>query len=146
MDARRFQAHQGDHQRPAESARKSIEGILGCGHAQHPRVPGDNQVKHLIATSLLLLCAAAGTHAQPVDPARFLQPLGDTWPIFNGDYSGRRYSQLKQINSGNVQSLGLVWEARAETGGGGNPFGVQIKGTPLMIDGILYVTMPDNTW
>lgn len=99
-------------------------------------------MKHLI----LLLCTAAGVFAQPVDPATFLRPLKDSWPIFNGDYSGRRYSELKQINSGNVNKLGLAWVARADIGGGSNPFGAQIKGTPIMIDGILYVTMPDHVW
>ena len=94
----------------------------------------------------LLLCLSAALPAQPLDPARLLQPLTDNWPTFNGDYSGRRYSQLKQIDSNNVKDLGMAWVARTDVGPGENPFGVQIKSTPLMVDGILYVTMPDHTW
>ena len=30
------------------------------------------------------------------------------WPMYNGDYSGRRHSPLKQINSSNVKNLALV--------------------------------------
>ena len=36
--------------------------------------------------------------AQPLDPALLTKPLGDSWPTYSGDYSGKRYSLLKQIN------------------------------------------------
>ncbi len=32
-----------------------------------------------------------------------------TWPMYHGDYSGRRFSTLTSINSTNVQSLSLGW-------------------------------------
>jgi len=35
--------------------------------------------------------------------------LGQDWPTFNGDYSGRRYSKLNQINQENVGHLTLAW-------------------------------------
>ena len=35
---------------------------------------------------------------------------------YNGDYSGRRYSSLAQINASNVGSLSLAWVHRANTG------------------------------
>jgi alcohol dehydrogenase (cytochrome c) len=35
--------------------------------------------------------------------------VGETWPTYNGDYSGRRYSSLTQINKDNVKSLKLAW-------------------------------------
>jgi alcohol dehydrogenase (cytochrome c) len=31
------------------------------------------------------------------------------WPIYSGDYSGKRYSALKQVNRSNVQHLELAW-------------------------------------
>jgi acido-empty-quinoprotein group A len=83
--------------------------------------------------------------AQSLDPAKLLQPPTDTWPTFNGDYSGRRFSPLKQITAGNVKNLGLAWVYHANTGSG-NPFGPQIKSTPLEANGVLYFTLPDHTW
>ena len=46
---------------------------------------------------LLLLVFALWLHpslasAQDLDPAALLKPPTDTWPTYNGDYSGRRFS------------------------------------------------------
>src|ERR1700760_3242968 len=37
----------------------------------------------------------------------------DAWPTYHGDYSGKRYSELKQINKANVATLTLAWEFKA---------------------------------
>jgi alcohol dehydrogenase (cytochrome c) len=79
-------------------------------------------------------CAAA----QGLDPAALLKPPTDTWPTYNGDYSGRRFSTLEQINSGNIGSLALAWVFQTH--------GTTIKSTPLEVNGILYFTAPDNVW
>jgi len=76
--------------------------------------------------------------AQGLTPEKLLQPSPDTWPTYNGDYSGRRFSTLDQINSGNISSLALAWAFRART--------AAIKSTPLEVNGILYLTTPDNVW
>ena len=34
------------------------------------------------------------------------------WPTYNGDYSGRRFSPLKQITASNVNALTLAWMYR----------------------------------
>ena len=39
----------------------------------------------------------------------------DSWPTYHGDYSGRRYSTLKQINAANVKDLTLAWVYRLNT-------------------------------
>jgi acido-empty-quinoprotein group A len=96
--------------------------------------------------ALALFGCAVVLHGQPLDPAKLLQPATDAWPTFNGDYSGRRFSTLTQIDSRNVRNLSLAWAYRADVGPGSYPFGVQIKGTPLLVNGILYVTMPDHVW
>jgi|SRR5579884_1018768 len=83
--------------------------------------------------------------AQILNPAKMLQPPTDTWPMYNGDYSGRRFSPLTKINADNVKSLSLAWVYRINTGNSG-PFGGAIKSTPVLIDGILYFTMPDHVW
>ena len=104
-----------------------------------------------------------------VAPAELLKPLKDSWPTYNGDYSGKRYSALKQINKSNVKNLTLAWMSRV-TPGAGNPgpggrggstgriiigdngpssffyTGGSIKGSVLQVDGTLYFSTPDNAW
>jgi acido-empty-quinoprotein group A len=92
---------------------------------------------------VILLLFAAGLRspfaaAQGLDLAALLKPPTDTWPTYNGDYSGRRYSTLDQINAGNINSLTLAWvfQTRSTT----------IKSTPLEVNGVLYFSVPDNVW
>lgn len=73
-------------------------------------------------------------------------PSTDLWPTYNGDYSGRRFSNLRQINQSTIRSLAPAWIYRVNTGslrGVGAP---QIKSTPLVFDGKLYFTIPDHVW
>src|SRR5258708_39762105 len=77
-------------------------------------------------------------YAQLLDPAALGKPPTDTWPTYNGDYSGRRHSPLKQINAGNVKSLTLAWIFQAHS--------AAIKSTPLEVNGVLYFTVPDHVW
>ena len=57
-----------------------------------------------------------------LDPADLLKPLGNSWPTYSGDYTGKRYSSLKQINLNTVKSLTLAWTVRL-TDGPGQGFG-----------------------
>jgi glucose dehydrogenase len=52
-----------------------------------------------------------------LDPAKMLQNPTDTWPTYQSDYSGRRYSELKQITSANVHTLSLAWVTRFTAAG-----------------------------
>ena len=88
----------------------------------------------LIAASLVPSRSAG----QGLDPAALLKPPTDIWPTYNGDYSGRRNSTLDQINASNINSLMLAWAFRVR--------GSVIKSTPLVVNGILYFTAPDNVW
>ena len=99
-----------------------------------------------VLVSLLLIQAPGALVAQGLNPAALLKPLSDTWPTYNGDYSGRRFSTLSQINSSNIQSLAMTWMYRTNVGalrGFGTP---QIKATPLVVNGILYFTIPDHVY
>ena len=78
-------------------------------------------------------------------PAKLGAPPTDTWPTYNGDYSGRRYSTLSKINQSNINSLSLAWLYRAAGAPGGGPGG-RISATPVMVNGVLYFTMPDHVW
>jgi alcohol dehydrogenase (cytochrome c) len=70
--------------------------------------------------------------------------------MYNGDYSGRRFSSLAQIDASNVTRLARAWTftpdaGNAQTGGGGRA-SVLIKGTPVVVNGVMYVTIPDHVW
>ncbi|HEY6991835.1 MAG TPA: acido-empty-quinoprotein group A [Bryobacteraceae bacterium] len=97
--------------------------------------------------SFLLLCSPAVFCAEDgLNPATIVNPPKGSWLTYNGDYSGRRFSPLDQINASNVKNLTLAWAFRAKVPPGSSPFGMEIKSTPLQTDGVLYFTMPDNAW
>jgi len=105
---------------------------------------------------LLSLMAAAQTPLVP--PAALKQPLSRDWLSYSGDYTGQRFSRLTQLTPANVKQLTLAWSARmvgdqrgnAIVGGEGKgdfPVGLPaIKGSVLEVNGVLYVTSPDNVW
>lgn len=91
--------------------------------------------------ALVLLAAGVATQGQDgLDPAKLLKPGTESWPTYNGDYSGRRFSTLTHINTTNVKALSLAW-IRQLTG----PV-LTIKATPLMINGVLYISTQDNAY
>src|SRR5687768_525911 len=59
-----------------------------------------------------VLAQAQGAAASVlVPPASLTQPLKDSWHTYSGDYTGRRYSALTQINKDTVKNLTLAWMA-----------------------------------
>ncbi len=90
--------------------------------------------------ALLAITAATALAAAEngLDPSAMVKQPTDAWPTYNGDYSGRRFSPLDQINRSNVNQLTLAWMAPMKS--------VSIKSTPLEVNGILYFTTPDNVW
>src|SRR5215813_13038320 len=96
---------------------------------------------------LWIWCLPVVALGQGLDPTAIANPKPGTWPTYNGDYSGRRFSPLKQINVDNVRDLKPAWTYQADSGPGANMFGAQdIKSTPLFVDGVLYFTVPDHAW
>jgi alcohol dehydrogenase (cytochrome c) len=125
---------------------------------------------------VMSLCSSPGAlpAQQALDPAKLLEPATDAWPTYAGDYSQRRYSALAQIDTTNVRSLTLAWVSRltagATSGGAGffgppsaptitggvaeNPVSIpgstsgspRLSGSILQVNGILYVSSPDNAW
>ena len=113
-----------------------------------------------LASTVLLGGARAADSASGLDPSAILRPAPDSWPTYSGDYSGRRYSNLKQLNQSNVKNLTLAFTTRlsggptgAIVGGEGPepaaaaaPAPVSIRGATLLVNGILYTSAPDNAW
>src|ERR1700730_15401023 len=92
----------------------------------------------VISVALALACCRL-VNAQGLDPAALLQPPAGRWPTYHGDYSGQRHSRLTQITPDNVRLPTLAWTF--QTGQT-----QQIKSTPILVDGVIYVTTPDNIW
>jgi len=103
-----------------------------------PQVCRGSRFAILLAMLVAIALGAPLAEAQGLDPAALLKPATDTWPTYNGDYSGRRYSTLDQINAGNINTLTLAWAFSTHTS--------MIKSTPLVVNGILYFSTPDNVW
>lgn len=74
-----------------------------------------------------------------LDSATLLKPPRDSWPTYHGTYSGQHHSRLAQITPSNVYRMTLVWAFET-----GQP--AEIKATPILANGILYATTPDNVW
>src|SRR3989441_5397839 len=80
--------------------------------------------------------------AAAVEPSKQVE-----WLYYGGDQAGTKFSPLTDINQNNVQRLEIAWqwkhwetplsEYRTTPG--------FFEATPLMIDGVLYVTTPYNS-
>jgi alcohol dehydrogenase (cytochrome c) len=80
--------------------------------------------KYLLTIAFVVLPVMLAGQGKGLDPAQILKPLGDAWPTHSGDYSGRRYSVLKQIDRTTVKNLTLAWvQTLTEGPGGFGPFG-----------------------
>jgi membrane-bound PQQ-dependent dehydrogenase (glucose/quinate/shikimate family) len=68
------------------------------------------------------------------------------WRAWGGDEGGTRYSTLKQINRSNVAKLKVAWTYHTgdRSDGTENAFRTAFEATPLIIDGVMYVTTPFN--
>jgi len=113
--------------------------------------------------------------AQGLDSATLTRPATNAWPTYAGDYSQRRFSTLNQIDTTNVRHLTLAWVRRLTAGAGGgegnwfgpppgppaitggvaeNPVNApgstsgspRLSGSILQVNGILYLSSPDNAW
>jgi len=73
-----------------------------------------------------------------VAPGRLLvTPPREDWPSYNGDYSGRRYSSLDQINPQNVAKLRTQWVFHST-----NSESMEV--TPVVVGGLMYITSAND--
>jgi len=92
---------------------------------------------------LVLLVVAALTFGPPLSSQTSPQV---EWPYYGGDPGNTKHSPLTDINSGNLQRLAVAWQWKhwetplPEYGSSPGFF----ESTPLMMDGVLYVTTPYN--
>ena len=60
------------------------------------------------------------------------------WPSYHGDIGGNRHSPLAQITTANVKDLRLEWVFPINHN--------QLEVTPVVIDGVMYVTGPNQVF
>jgi alcohol dehydrogenase (cytochrome c) len=70
------------------------------------------------------------------DRVREVAP-GTAWPTYNGDPGGNRYTTLTQIDKTSLARLGPLWVFAM-------PNARSLQGTPVVVDGIMYVTAPNE--
>jgi len=66
-------------------------------------------------------------------------PVGANWTSYNGDYTGRRYSSLREINAATVARLRASWVFHP-----GNS--QRLEATPVVIRGTMYVTSANDVF
>ena len=83
---------------------------------------------------LLIACAVPALNAQ------------SDWPNYGNDPGGMRYSTLSQIDRTNVAQLKVAWTFHTGdiSDGTGGRRRSGFEGTPILVDGTLYVTTPFN--
>jgi alcohol dehydrogenase (cytochrome c) len=75
-----------------------------------------------------------------VRPEQLVQaPVNNNWLSYNGDYTGRRYSSLDQINIHNVANLRAQWVFHA-------PNSDSLEVTPVVVDGMMFVTSANDAY
>ena len=67
-------------------------------------------------------------------------PKPGTWPTYDGNQSGNRFSPLKQIDTGNVERLAPKWMFTIP----GAPRALEV--TPIVVDGVMYVTSVNEAY
>ena len=67
------------------------------------------------------------------------QPLAGNWLSYNGDYSGRRYSSLSEINKNNLAQLRAAWVFHAHNSS-------RLEVTPVVANGMMFVTASNDAF
>jgi alcohol dehydrogenase (cytochrome c) len=75
-----------------------------------------------------------------VRPAELLvSPPGANWLSYNGDFTGRRFSSLSQINLTNVAQLRAQWVFHSSNSN-------RMEVTPVVVNGVMFVTSANDTY
>ena len=92
----------------------------------------------LFCLALTMLCAARAQMEVSFRRVTNAAQEPHNWITYSGDYTGRRYSTLEQINRSNAEHLAVQWIFQTGVKS-------QYECTPLVVDGIMYVTGEDDS-
>jgi alcohol dehydrogenase (cytochrome c) len=76
------------------------------------------------------------TPPAPSPPHKYT--AGD-WPTYNGDWSGNRYSTLREIDTASVRRLAAAWMFPVSNAR-------HLEGTPVVVDGTMFVTTANEAY
>src|SRR5689334_4932107 len=97
---------------------------------------------------VLIFCLVSAMRAQHnasvqsqirVSTQDMLAPTAGNWLSYNGDYSGRRYSPLSQINVENANQLRAEWVFHSRNSD-------HLEVTPVVVNGTMFVTSANDTF
>ena len=101
------------------------------------------------AATLLLFGFLALTSGQEAEPSAsridvqasdlHVEPPSANWISYNGDYSGRRYSGLSEVNTTNVGKLRAQWVFHARNSD-------RLEVTPVVLNGVMFVTAANDAF
>ena len=125
---------------PLKASPEELQGLIAYLSRLTGVKPGVSLVAH-------------GTPREGLEFSRILNPKPGEWLTYNGKLSGNRYSELTQINATNVKNLVVKWSFSIPLWRQLLPdtpyyamnmsyFG--LESTPLVADGIMYVTGPQQ--
>ena len=66
-------------------------------------------------------------------------PIDHNWSSYNGDYTGRRYSALREIDKSNVSQLRAQWVFHVANSN-------HLEVTPVVVDGMMFVTSANDAF
>ncbi len=67
------------------------------------------------------------------------KPPSSNWISYNGDYSGRRYSALREIDVSNVAQLKAQWVFHSRNSS-------RLETTPVVVSGVMFVTSANDAF
>ncbi len=85
-----------------------------------------------------LACAAQDDISVTYDEILHAASHPSEWLTYGGNYSSQRFSELKQINKQNVNTLKLRWVYQLRRTG-------IFESSPIVVDGVMYLTEPPTT-
>ncbi|MEZ5403048.1 MAG: PQQ-binding-like beta-propeller repeat protein [Bryobacteraceae bacterium] len=88
--------------------------------------------------ALLALTLAAAAHAQ-ITGKQLLEPPAKDWLHYNGQFHSQRHSPLTQVNRATVKGLTAQWIF-------GIPGARQLQTVPIVVDGVMYVSAPNEIY
>jgi alcohol dehydrogenase (cytochrome c) len=111
---------------------------LPIGNAARQGCSSTLRARGSIVTTAAILLMACAVHAQ-VTFERLVNAAKEpqNWMTYSGDYSGKRFTRLDQINRTDVSRLTAKWVYQTAATG-------KLETSPLVVDGIVYATAQDN--
>ncbi|HEY6441816.1 MAG TPA: PQQ-dependent dehydrogenase, methanol/ethanol family [Candidatus Acidoferrales bacterium] len=88
--------------------------------------------------SLGLVCSAQDDTNVTYDEILHAASHPSEWLTYGGNYSSQRFSELKQIDKQNVNTLKLRWVYQLRRTG-------IFESSPIVVDGVMYLTEPPTT-